>query len=66
MFEDPCHGDRPRLFLHGPTLGSFQLATAAQLAHAYSVAQLQAAAQQNFVQFGNGAAGIGTNLDVIA
>jgi hypothetical protein len=56
--------------LSGGQLASYQIAVAARLAqanasaNAYSVAQLTAAAEQNF-QRGGVANGIGANLDVI-
>jgi hypothetical protein len=56
--------------LTGSQLGSYQLATAHQLSQtktddSTSIAQLIAAAQQNF-QLSRAAPGIGANLDIIA
>jgi hypothetical protein len=58
--------------LIGAQLGSFQMAVAAQLAqqnasgNAFSVAELTAAAAQNFTQRGGVASGIGADIDIIA
>ncbi len=56
--------------LTGAQLASYQMAVAAQLtqanANASSVAQLTAAAAQNFQQRGGTASGVGAYLDIIA
>ncbi len=57
--------------LSGAQLASYQIAVAAQLAqsnayaNAFSVAQLDAAAEQNF-QRGSTGSGVGAYLDIIA
>ncbi len=58
--------------LTGAQLASYQMAVAAHLAqanaeaNAYPVAQLTAAAEQNFQQRAGTASGVGAYLDVIA
>jgi hypothetical protein len=56
--------------LTGAQLASYQIAVAAKIAQsnadAYSIAQLTAAAAQNFAQRGGVASDVGANIDIIA